>query len=64
MEMFTHALQIQKGILQVCKGLSFLHTSAKLIHSNISPEGIVVNSAVGSAVIPCPASRLTISSSG
>ncbi|KAF8197428.1 other/SCY1 protein kinase [Pholiota molesta] len=28
-------IEIQKGILQLCKGLSFLHTSAKLIHSNI-----------------------------
>ncbi|KAF8501214.1 hypothetical protein JB92DRAFT_884592 [Gautieria morchelliformis] len=32
------SLQIQKGILQLCKGLDFLHTSARLIHSNISPS--------------------------
>lgn len=38
--------QIQKGIIQVCKGLSFLHTSAQLIHSNINPESIIINGAV------------------
>ncbi|KAF9052742.1 kinase-like domain-containing protein [Panaeolus papilionaceus] len=38
-------IEIQKGILQLCKGLSFLHTSAKLIHSNICPETIIINGA-------------------
>ncbi|KDR81413.1 hypothetical protein GALMADRAFT_239295 [Galerina marginata CBS 339.88] len=38
-------IEIQKGILQLCKGLSFLHTSAKLIHSNLSPESVVINGA-------------------
>ncbi|KAG7452863.1 other/SCY1 protein kinase [Guyanagaster necrorhizus] len=38
-------VEIQKGILQICKGLSFLHTSAQLIHSNICPESIIINSA-------------------
>ncbi|KAF5373040.1 hypothetical protein D9758_001726 [Tetrapyrgos nigripes] len=37
-------VEIQKGILQICKGLSFLHSSAQLIHSNICPESIIVNS--------------------
>ncbi|KAH9901229.1 kinase-like protein [Cubamyces lactineus] len=37
-------VEIQKGILQLCKGLSFLHTSARLIHSNINPESVVINS--------------------
>ncbi|KAI9446648.1 other/SCY1 protein kinase [Lactarius indigo] len=37
--------EIQKGILQLCKGLSFLHTSARTIHSNIQPETILINSA-------------------
>ncbi|KAF4615425.1 hypothetical protein D9613_002872 [Agrocybe pediades] len=36
-------VEIQKGILQLCKGLSFLHNSAKLIHSNINPETVVIN---------------------
>lgn len=30
-------VQIQKGILQVAQGLSFLHSQAKLMHNNISP---------------------------
>ncbi|KJA27330.1 hypothetical protein HYPSUDRAFT_35179 [Hypholoma sublateritium FD-334 SS-4] len=38
-------IEIQKGILQLCKGLSFLHTSAKLVHSNVCPESVVINGA-------------------
>ncbi|GJE86963.1 other/SCY1 protein kinase [Phanerochaete sordida] len=38
-------VEIQKGILQLCKGLVFLHTSARLIHTNINPESIIINSA-------------------
>ncbi|KAH9483858.1 Protein kinase domain-containing protein ppk32 [Psilocybe cubensis] len=38
-------IEIQKGVLQMCKGLSFLHTSAKLIHSHLSPETVVINGA-------------------
>ncbi|KZV84068.1 kinase-like protein [Exidia glandulosa HHB12029] len=37
--------EILKGILQVCKGLSFLHTSARLIHSNLTPSHVVINAA-------------------
>jgi hypothetical protein len=40
------SLQIQKGILQLCKGLVFLHTSARMIHSNLDPESVIINSAV------------------
>ncbi|KAF8630424.1 hypothetical protein AX15_002972 [Amanita polypyramis BW_CC] len=36
-------VEIQKGILQICKGLSFLHSSAQLIHSNICTESIIIN---------------------
>ncbi|KAG5651283.1 hypothetical protein H0H81_009226 [Sphagnurus paluster] len=39
-------VEIQKGILQICKGLSFLHSSAQLIHTNINLETIIINSAV------------------
>ncbi|KAI0361929.1 kinase-like protein [Trametes cingulata] len=38
-------VEIQKGILQLCKGLSFLHSSARIIHTNINPESVVINSA-------------------
>ncbi|KAH9842331.1 other/SCY1 protein kinase [Rhodofomes roseus] len=38
-------IEIQKGILQVCKGLSFLHTSARTIHTNLTPEIVLINSA-------------------
>ncbi|PFH49107.1 hypothetical protein AMATHDRAFT_76388 [Amanita thiersii Skay4041] len=38
-------VEIQKGILQICKGLSFLHSSAQLVHSHICPESIIINNA-------------------
>ncbi|KAG5342217.1 hypothetical protein C0989_004529 [Termitomyces sp. Mn162] len=38
-------VEIQKGILQICRGLSFLHSSAQLIHTNITPETIILNGA-------------------
>lgn len=37
-------LEIQKGLLQVGKGLEFLHESAGLVHGNLNPEAIFVNS--------------------
>ena len=36
-------LEIQKGLLQVAKGLEFLHDSAKLVHGNINPEAVFIN---------------------
>lgn len=36
-------LDIQKGLLQLAKGLEFLHTSAQLVHGNLNPESILVN---------------------
>lgn len=41
--MFVPPKQIQKGVLQVNRALSFLHTQAHLIHNNLSPEAILVN---------------------
>jgi SCY1-like protein 2 len=37
-------LEIQKGLLQVAKGLEFLHDSAKMVHGNLNPDSIFVNS--------------------
>ncbi|PKY01871.1 kinase-like protein [Aspergillus campestris IBT 28561] len=37
-------LEIQKGLLQVAKGLEFLHGSAGLVHGNLNPEAIYINS--------------------
>jgi len=39
-------LEIQKGLLQVGKGLEFLHESAGLVHANLTPEAIFVNAKV------------------
>lgn len=35
--------QIQKGVLQVNRALSFLHNQALLMHNNLTPEAILVN---------------------
>lgn len=36
-------LEIQKGLVQVGKGLEFLHESANLIHGNLTPDAVMVN---------------------
>jgi SCY1-like protein 2 len=36
-------LEIQKGLLQVAKGLEFLHESAGLVHGNLNPQAIYIN---------------------
>lgn len=36
-------LEIQKGLLQLGKGLEFLHESAGLVHGNLTPEAVMVN---------------------
>lgn len=42
-EVELDVLEIQKGLLQVAKGLEFLHDSAKLVHGNLTPDAIFVN---------------------
>lgn len=39
-------LEIQKGLLQIGKGLEFLHESAGLVHGNLTPDAIFVNAKV------------------
>ncbi|QDS74367.1 hypothetical protein FKW77_004970 [Venturia effusa] len=36
-------LEIQKGLLQIGKGLEFMHESAGLVHGNLTPNAIFVN---------------------
>ncbi|KAK5134462.1 hypothetical protein LTR08_006509 [Meristemomyces frigidus] len=36
-------LEIQKGLLQLAKGLEFLHASAGLVHANLTPDAILIN---------------------
>jgi hypothetical protein len=38
--------QIQKGLLQVGKGLQFLNHDARVVHRNLVPEAIFVNAKV------------------
>ncbi len=40
------ALEIQKGLLQVAKGLEFLHDSVGLVHANLTPDVIMINAKV------------------
>ena len=42
-ELEIDELEIQKGLLQLGKGLEFLHESAGLVHANLSPEAVMVN---------------------
>uniref|UniRef100_UPI00398ECBE5 SCY1-like protein 2 n=1 Tax=Pristiophorus japonicus TaxID=55135 RepID=UPI00398ECBE5 len=36
-------VEVKYGLLQVCEGLSFLHSSVKMIHGNLTPETIILN---------------------
>lgn len=45
-ELEIDELEIQKGLLQIGKGLEFLHESAGLVHGNLNPEAIFVNAKV------------------
>lgn len=36
-------LEIQKGLLQIGKGLEFLHESAGIVHANLTPDAVFVN---------------------
>ncbi|KAJ8608646.1 hypothetical protein MRB53_039530 [Persea americana] len=42
-ELEIEEVDIQKGLLQIGKGLEFLHESAGLVHANLTPEAIFVN---------------------
>ena len=42
-ELDIDELEIQKGLLQLAKGLEFLHESAGLVHANLTPEAVIVN---------------------
>ncbi|KAJ8985064.1 hypothetical protein NQ317_019747 [Molorchus minor] len=37
-------IEIKYGLLQVSEGLAFLHNDMKLLHKNITPESIIINS--------------------
>ncbi|KAI0021793.1 ARM repeat-containing protein [Xylariomycetidae sp. FL0641] len=37
-------LEIQKGLLQISKALEFLHENAGLVHANLTPDCVLINS--------------------
>jgi len=43
-------VEIQKGTLQIAKGLSFMHVQAKSVHLNLNPDAILINAKVGCLV--------------
>ncbi|KKA29209.1 hypothetical protein TD95_000955 [Thielaviopsis punctulata] len=43
-ELELDELEIQKGLLQLSKALEFLHENAGLVHGNLTPDAILVNS--------------------
>ncbi|KAK4560518.1 Protein kinase domain-containing protein ppk32 [Recurvomyces mirabilis] len=42
-ELEIDELEIQKGLLQLGKGLEFLHESAGLVHANLTPDAVLIN---------------------
>ena len=42
-ELEIDELEIQKGLLQLAKGLEFLHESAGLAHANLTPDAVLIN---------------------
>lgn len=40
-------VEIQKGVLQIARGLGFLHGPAKSVHLNLTPQAILINAKVG-----------------
>jgi SCY1-like protein 2 len=49
-ELEIDELEIQKGLLQISKGLEFLHESAGLVHANLTPDAIFINAKVGNVI--------------
>lgn len=45
-ELEIDELEIQKGLLQISKALEFLHENAGLVHSNLTPDSILINAKV------------------
>ncbi|KAL2119727.1 hypothetical protein VTJ04DRAFT_6688 [Mycothermus thermophilus] len=43
-EIEVDELEIQKGLLQVSKALEFMHENAHLVHGNLTPDAILINS--------------------
>ncbi|OAA46474.1 protein kinase domain-containing protein ppk32 [Beauveria brongniartii RCEF 3172] len=43
-ELEIDELEIQKGLLQISKALEFFHENAGLVHGNLTPDAILVNS--------------------
>jgi SCY1-like protein 2 len=50
-ELEIDELEIQKGLLQIAKGLEFLHESAGLVHANLTPDAVFINAKVGTIML-------------
>ena len=38
-----HPIEAHYGLMQVAEALSFLHSDAKMMHGNLTPECVVLN---------------------
>ena len=50
-ELEIDELEIQKGLLQISKALEFLHENAGLVHANLTPDAILINSKVRNPLV-------------
>ena len=53
-ELEIDELEIQKGLLQISKALEFLHENAGLVHGNLTPDAILINSKARPSLNPKP----------
>ncbi|KAL4729286.1 Protein kinase domain-containing protein ppk32 [Fusarium chlamydosporum] len=51
-ELEIDELEIQKGLLQVSKALEFLHENAGIVHGNLTPDAVLINSKASFASPP------------
>ncbi len=64
-ELEIDELEIQKGLLQISKALEFLHENAGLVHGNLTPDAILINSKASTSprfISPMVTVYLTLSS--
>lgn len=52
-------LEIQKGLLQISKALEFLHENAGLVHGNLTPDAVLINSKASSSDALRPENTVT-----
>ena len=57
-------VEIQKGVLQIARGLGFLHGPAKSVHRNLTPQAILINAKVSYLLQSCWRERISADPQG